>query len=427
MEKRHETLTEEEIRGYTEILKQELKAALGCTEPISIAYGAAYARKLLGDMPEACEIFCSGNIIKNVKAVTVPGTGGLKGIETAVLAGAISNKPELGMEVLSGMTEKDREELRHLLNSNMVKVRALDTDHALHFILKMRAGEENVSLEIIDSHMQIGEVTKNGIRYKEADKKENQINEEKIKLSLKKILVYAQEVDLEDIRIPLERQISCNMAIAREGLKNSWGAGVGRVLSKRGMDIYTHMCAAAAAGSDARMNGCPLPVVINSGSGNQGLTVSVPVVLYAQYCSYNKDRLLRALCVSNLTAIHQKERIGKLSAFCGATSAAAGAACGVAYLDGAEFSVIEQTLVNAVTNVGGMVCDGAKSSCAAKISTALYSALLGYELAKQEKGFRPGEGIVGKTAEATIANIGRMAAQGMKSTDKEILQIMLEE
>lgn len=427
MEKRHETLTEDEIRGYTEILKQELKAALGCTEPISIAYGAAYARKLLGHMPETCEIFCSGNIIKNVKAVTVPGTGGLKGIETAVLAGAICNRPELGMEVLSGMTEENREELRHLLDSGMVKVRILDTEHPLHFILKMQEGEENVSLEIIDSHMQIGKVTKNGKRYKGADKEDVQADTQKADLSLKKILVYAQEVDLEDIRIPLEKQISCNMAIAREGLKNYWGAGVGQVLSKRGTDIYTHMCAAAAAGSDARMNGCPLPVVINSGSGNQGLTVSVPVVLYAQYCSYTKDRLLRALCVSNLTAIHQKERIGKLSAFCGATSAAAGAVCGVAYLDGAGLSMIEQTLVNAVANVGGMVCDGAKSSCAAKISTALYSALLGYELAKQEKGFCPGEGIVGKTAEETIANIGRMAAEGMRSTDKEILQIMLEE
>lgn len=425
---KRDTLTEQEMKAYTAVLKEELKPALGCTEPISIAYGAAYARTLLGRMPDACEILCSGNIIKNVKAVTVPETGGLKGIEAAVLAGAICQKAELGMEVLSVMTEEKRQKLRQLLQQNIVKTGILDTTYPLHFILTMKAGDDSVSIEIIDSHMNLGEVWKNKQRCLKQEEgiRQGSKNKEEI-FSIRKIYYYACHVDLEEVSELLRRQVSCNMAIAREGMKHSWGASVGPVLLQRDGDIYGRICAAAAAGSDARMNGCPLPVVINSGSGNQGLTVSVPVVMYARYRDYPEDRMLRALCISNLISIYQKRSIGKLSAFCGAVSAAAGAACGIAFVDQCEPEVMERTLVNTVAAVGGMVCDGAKSSCAAKIAAALFSALLGYDMAKQGRVFQPGEGIVGRNADKTVENIGRMAARGMRSTDGEILKIMLGE
>lgn len=426
--KKCDTLTEREMEAYTAVLKEELKPALGCTEPISIAYGAAYARTLLGKMPDTCEILCSGNIIKNVKAVTVPETGGLKGIEAAVLAGALCQNAELGMEVLSAMTEEKRQKLIQLLQQNIVKTGILDTAHPLHFILTMKAGDDSVSLEIIDSHMNLGEVWKNKKRCRRLEEKIQQDSKEgEEHFSIRKIFCYACQADLEEVSELLRRQVSCNMAIAREGMKHAWGASVGPVLLQRDDDIYSRICAATAAGSDARMNGCPLPVVINSGSGNQGLTVSVPVVLYARYRNCPEELMLRALCVSNLIAIYQKRSIGKLSAFCGAVSAAAGAVCGIAFVDGCEPEILERTLVNTVASVGGMVCDGAKSSCAAKIAAALFSALLGYDMAKQGRTFLPGEGIVGGNADRTVENIGRMAACGMKGTDREILEIMLGE
>lgn len=425
---KRDTLTEQEMKAYTAVLKEELKPALGCTEPISIAYGAAYARTILGKMPDACEILCSGNIIKNVKAVTVPETGGLKGIEAAVLAGALCQKAELGMEVLSVMTEEKRQRLRQLLRQNIVKTGILDTSHPLHFLLTMKAGDDSVSLEIIDSHMNLGEVWKNKkrCRRQEEEIRQSSKNKEEI-FSIQKIHYYACHMDLEEVSELLRRQVSCNMAIAREGMKHSWGASVGSVLLQRDSDIYGRICSAAAAGSDARMNGCPLPVVINSGSGNQGITVSVPVALYARYRDCTEELMLRALCISNLISIYQKRSIGKLSAFCGAVSAAAGAACGIAFVDQCEPEIMERTLVNTVAAVGGMVCDGAKSSCAAKIAAALFSAFLGYDMAKQGRVFQPGEGIVGGNADETVENIGRMAACGMKSTDGEILKIMLGE
>ena len=424
----NETLPKEIENCFTEILRDELKAALGCTEPISIAFCAAYARVLLGSMPEICEIACSGNIIKNVKAVTVPETAGMKGIEPAVLAGIVCGRPELEMEVLSCMTAEKREELKRLLEKNMVRVSVLDTNHPLHFILTLKTEMDSVSVEIIDSHMRLGEVWKNGKRHHDSKEKMTEhIKKTEAQFSVKNILSYAEHIELEEVSALLERQVSCNISIAREGLKHDWGAGVGQTIMERGQDIYSRLCAVTAAGSDARMNGCPMPVVINSGSGNQGLTVSVPVALYAQYRNCSDEMLHRALCVANLVAVYQKACIGKLSAFCGAVSAAAGAVCGIAFLDGARDGVIEQTLINTVASVGGMVCDGAKSSCASKISIALYSAFLGYELARKEKGFRSGEGIVGEDVEKTISNIGRMASQGMKSTDKEILKIMLGE
>lgn len=415
-------------KAYTSILKEELLPALGCTEPIALAYGAAYARRLLGKTPTAYRVQCSGNIIKNTKAVTVPQTEGMKGIQAAVLSGAIGGDPDRKLEVLTSVTHGDLEEVRKALAAGIVTVEPLDTPHTLHIIVRVEADGDYASVEIIDTHTGLGNIEKNGeLLHKRQEGGESAAHTDRSILSVEGILDYAASVDLEEVRELLERQISCNSAISEEGLTHTWGAGVGKTLLEySGSDIRTQLKAAAAAGSDARMNGCTLPVIINSGSGNQGITVSMPVILYAKHIGASQEKLLRALCVSNLMAIHQKTGIGRLSAFCGAVSAATGAACGIAWLDGAEYDVIAQTITNSLGNVGGMVCDGAKSSCAAKIASALESALLGYEMAKEQRGFMDGEGIVKSNVEETISSVGRMAAVGMHSTDQEILHIMVD-
>lgn len=412
--------------AYTQILRTELKMALGCTEPIAIAYCAAYTTQLLGRCADRFVIHCSGNIIKNVKAVTVPQTGGMTGIEAAVLIGAIGGDASLGMQVLTPITQAHRERLRTMMARNCVQIELLDTEHTLHIVIEAYAGEDAVSVEIIDSHTQLGTVQKNGRILHQIERAVYEDNRRQYELlTVERILQYADTVELSSVSDVLEQQIQCNLAIAREGMEHAWGASVGQTLQERDGALYTQLCAMAAAGSDARMNGCAMPVVINSGSGNQGMTVSIPVALFAQAKGHGHDKLLRALCVANLIAIHQKTNIGKLSAFCGAVSAAAGAACGIAYLEDADLEVISQTLVNCVATIGGMVCDGAKSSCAGKIAAALNSALLGYDMAKRQKGFHQGEGIVQENVEKTIQSLGRMAACGMRSTDIEILNIMI--
>lgn len=417
---------EERNQMYTAVLREELQMALGCTEPIAIAYGAACTTELLGRRADHFVAHCSGNIIKNVKAVTVPQTGGKSGIEAAVLIGAIGGKSSLGMEVLSDVTDADREELDRLLKENIVQVKLLDSKHVLHIIIEAQAGNDCVSVEIVDGHTQLGTVTKNGkVLHKLEQAAVEDSHKQHDALSVEDILDYADHVDLKDVADVLERQVKCNLAISEEGLKNLWGAGVGQSLENRNADLYLRLCAAAAAGSDARMNGCAMPVVINSGSGNQGMTIAIPVALYAQEKGYSHEKMLRGLCVANLIAVHQKSCIGKLSAFCGAVSAAAGAACGIAYMDGEGIDVISQTLVNCIASVGGMVCDGAKSSCAGKIATALSAALMGYDMAKLRRGYLNGEGIVKEDVEKTIASVGRMAAKGMRQTDTEILNIMI--
>lgn len=419
---------EEKIKKvYTAILKDELKVALGCTEPIAISYCAAYAKKLLGKMPEDCKIYCSGNIIKNVKAVTVPGTDGLKGIEAATLAGLVGGDEENKLEVLTNISDSQRDEIKSLMGSGLVHINFLESEHPLHIIIELKAGNDTVSVEVIDSHTELGNVKKNSqVLHKRNNsiKKQAEINYGL--LNIKSIMEYADSVNLDDVEDILKDQIEKNYSIAQEGLKNNWGAAVGRTLiNSESKGIQTMAKAMAAAGSDARMNGCLMPVVINSGSGNQGLTVSLPVIVYAKANGVSEEILLRALCVSNLVAIHQKAYIGKLSAFCGAVCAATGAVTGIAYLQGASYEVIDQTIVNSIANAGGMVCDGAKSSCAGKIATALESAFLGYELAKCGHGFYNGEGIVKESVEKTIESVGRMARKGMRSTDTEILKIML--
>lgn len=420
-------MEEKKQQAYTAILKEELKTAMGCTEPIAIAYCAAYAKKLLGEMPESCEIYCSGNIIKNVKAVTVPQTGGLKGIEAAVLAGLVGGDADRQLEVLTTVSDTDREEIGKLMGTGLVQIKILDSEHLLHIIVNLKAGNSTVSVEIIDSHTQLGNVIKNGQMLHSREtliKGQAKLNYDL--LNVKDIIDYANSVSLQDISVILKNQIEKNYNIAQEGLNNEWGAAVGKtILGSEKNGIRTIAKAMAAAGSDARMNGCSLPVVINSGSGNQGLTVSLPVIVYAKECNIDTDTLMRALCVSNLVAIHLKAPIGKLSAFCGVVCAASGAISGIAYLQGASRKVIEQTITNTISNVGGMVCDGAKSSCAGKIATALECAFLGYELAKHDHGFHSGEGIVKENVEKTIASVGYMAREGMHETDKEILKIMV--
>ncbi|MGI6402745.1 MAG: serine dehydratase subunit alpha family protein [Oscillospiraceae bacterium] len=422
LEKRKEAL-------YTAILHQELKVAMGCTEPIAIAYCAAYARKVLGAQPVRYVAHCSGNIIKNAKAVTVPQTGGLKGIEAAVLAGSIGGDPSLELEVLTTVTPEHQEEIRRQLAANAVELALLDTPHSLHIVVECYAQDgSSASAEIVDTHTNIGQVKKNGevIRQRrEATAQETSSGREE--LNVRDILIYADTVDLDDVRDVLERQIELNMEISREGLTNTWGTSVGKTLLEQCADDRCRLRAIAAAGSDARMNGCALPVVINSGSGNQGMTVSIPVIEYARMIGAEHDKLLRALCVSNLCAIHQKTGIGRLSAYCGAVSAATGSAAGIAYLDGQDYNCIAQTIINSLGNISGMICDGAKSSCAAKIASALESALLGYDMAKAGRGFQDGEGIVKGDVEETIKNVGRMASKGMHCTDLEVLRIMIDQ
>ena len=426
MEVRIMLLAKETMDAYSEILNAELKDAMGCTEPIAIAFCAAYAVTLLGRRAERYVISCSGNIIKNVKAVTVPETGGRRGIEVAVLAGAVSGRADLELQVLSVLTDEDRAEIGRMLKKKLVTVRHIDSPHALHIILDCYAGKESVSVEIVDTHTGLGRITKNGeiISAVSADSHIKKLHAYEL-LNVKDILIYARTTELEPVRAALERQIEHNTAISVEGLSREWGMCVGKTLLTKPTTLPIRIKAVAAAGSDARMNGCPLPVVIVCGSGNQGIAASVPVIEYAKRIEATHNELLRALCVSNLCAIHQKTGIGSLSAYCGAVCAATGSVAAIAFLDGCNYQCISDTIINSLANVSGMICDGAKSSCAAKISSALEGAFLGYELAKRGRRFRDGEGIVDEDVEQTIKNIGRMASHGMKAIDDEILDIMI--
>ncbi|MBR2577391.1 MAG: serine dehydratase subunit alpha family protein, partial [Erysipelotrichaceae bacterium] len=326
------------------------------------------------------------------------------------------------------VTDDDRKKIREHLDDGMVKVEALDSTQALHIIAELRKGDEYAIVEVIDTHTNFGHIELNGkILNERKEEEQKKLLDHEVELTLKNIVDFANEVDLDDVRDVLERQINYNGRISNEGLENNWGACVGKTLMACNDSLYTRMKAGAAAGSDARMNGCLLPVVINSGSGNQGITVSVPLIIYAKEKGYSHEELLRALCMANLTALHIKGGIGRLSAFCGALCAATAAAAGVAYLDKADYEVIAQTIVNSLADVGGMVCDGAKSSCAAKIASSLDCSLMSYEMAKKNHGFRDGEGIVKADVEKTISSVGRMARKGMRSTDREILSIMLEQ
>ena len=413
---------------YLEILKEELVPALGCTEPIAIAYAAAKAREVLGKMPESITVGCSGNIIKNVKAVIVPTTGDLKGIETSAILGAVGGNPDKELEVLVDVTDEDLRLTRKLLKEKICHVELLEGVSNLQIIVELKAGEDTALAEIAFSHTNIVRLEKNGeVLFRKEKKAENAATTDRSLLNLKDIYEFAQTVKIEEIQALIDRQLAYNMSIAREGLTKKYGANVGATILKYyGDDVRNRARALPAAGSDARMNGCVLPVMINSGSGNQGMTVSLPVAVFADYLYADKEKEYRALVLSNLAAIYQKNELGKLSAYCGAVSAAAGAGAGIAYLHGADFDTIAETMTNTLANVSGIVCDGAKASCAAKIASSVDAAIMAYYMAAEHRGFRNGEGLVKEDVEATIRSFGRMGREGMRSTDVEILKIMLE-
>ena len=412
--------------NYITILKGELITAMGCTEPIAISFTAAKAREVLGQMPERMVIRCSGNIIKNVKGVVVPNSGGQKGVEVAAILGVVAGKSELELEVISQVKQEEIDQTKTLYSQGICSCELEEGEENLFIRAELAAGLETAAVEVRTKHNHIARIEKNGqVIFEQPDLSIGESGD-KSKLNIEDILDFANEVKLDDVREIISRQIKYNSAISAEGLTNKWGAQVGQTFLKFGSnDVRIRARAAAAAGSDARMNGCALPVVINSGSGNQGITCTMPVVVYAEEMGVDEDTLYRALILTNLLSLHQKRYIGNLSAYCGAVSAGAAAACGIAYLNGADYDVIGKTLINSLGNVGGIICDGAKASCAAKISSAVDAGIMGYEMAKRDLFFPFGEGLVEQDYEQTIRNIGRMGYYGMKSTDVEILNIMI--
>lgn len=412
--------------SYVEILKRELLPALGCTEPIALAYASAKAVELLEAFPERMEALCSGNIIKNVKGVKVPCSGGLKGVEAAVILGAVGGDASRELEVLESVREEDRARTNALLKEHFCTCLLKEGVPNLFIEIRAYRGADSSVVRIEQKHTSITYMARNGrtLFEKETSRQEHQAD--KSLLSLQDIVTFAREVDLADVREYLERQIQYNMAISEEGLQHEWGAGVGRmVLEEFGHDTRWKAIARAAAGSDARMSGCSLPVIIISGSGNQGMTCSLPVIEYARSTGKSQEELLRALCVSNLTAQDQKRYIGPLSAYCGAVCAAAGAGAGITFLCGGTAGQIENTVVNTIVNAGGITCDGAKPSCAAKIFSSLQAAFLGHSLAMRGFRFEAGEGLAMDTAEDTVKAIGYMGREGMRQTDIEILNLMI--
>lgn len=417
--------------NYTQILKSELVEALGCTEPIAIAYATAKAKAVLGKEPTRMEVGCSGNIVKNVKGVVVPNTGGLIGIDAAAIAGVIGGNADKELQVLESVKPEQYSTIKELTQGDFCKVYHLQGVENLYIDAKVFAGNESAQVVIEDAHTNIVKVAKNEEILFENKNQEHCASEDegdKALLNVKDIIEYAETVDLSVLRGLLENQIKVNTAIAEEGIKNNYGVNVGKTLLENygDEDVRVKAKAMAAAGSDARMSGCSMPVVINSGSGNQGITVSLPVIVYARELKVSEEKLLKALIISNLVSIHQKAQIGKLSAYCGAVSAAAGSGAGITYLNGGGYEDISRTIINTIANVGGMVCDGAKPSCAAKISSAVDAAILGYQLSTQGKAFKNGEGLVKNDVEETIKSIGRMGKEGMKGTDTEIIEIMLD-
>ena len=412
--------------SYVEILKREPVPALGCTEPIALAYASAKAVELLEAFPERMEALCSGNIIKNVKGVKVPCSGGLKGVEAAVILGAVGGDASRELEVLESVREEDRARTNALLKEHFCTCLLKEGVPNLFIEIRAYRGADSSVVRIEQKHTSITYMARNGrtLFEKETSRQEHQAD--KSLLSLQDIVTFAREVDLADVREYLERQIQYNMAISEEGLQHEWGAGVGRmVLEEFGHDTRWKAIARAAAGSDARMSGCSLPVIIISGSGNQGMTCSLPVIEYARSTGKSQEELLRALCVSNLTAQDQKRYIGPLSAYCGAVCAAAGAGAGITFLCGGTAGQIENTVVNTIVNAGGITCDGAKPSCAAKIFSSLQAAFLGHSLAMRGFRFEAGEGLAMDTAEDTVKAIGYMGREGMRQTDIEILNLMI--
>ena len=413
---------------YVQVLREELLPAMGCTEPIAIAYAAAKAREVLGALPERLLVEVSGNIIKNVKSVVVPHTGGLRGIGAAAAAGAVAGDAQAELEVLSRVDAAQIAAMADYLQKARIEVRHADTGHIFDIQVTACAGERSAAVRIVDYHTNIVRIQRDGETLLEREIcRSAESPTDRSFMTVEGIVDFAESLDVEDLRETLERQIRYNMAIAEEGLRHSYGANIGKTLLRGHEDCLEYKLRAyAAAASDARMNGCEMPVVINSGSGNQGITTSVPVIVYARETGKSREELLRALTVANLVTIHLKTGIGRLSAYCGAVSAGCGAAAGIAWLQGGRFHKIAHVIVNAVAVTSGIVCDGAKASCAAKIASAVDAGLLALSMYRDGNQFYGGDGIVKKGVENTIANVGRLARFGMEQTDREIIALMME-
>ena len=417
-------------KAYLDVLLEELMPAMGCTEPIAIAYAAAMARKVLEATPERLCIEASDNIIKNVKSVVVPNTGNLKGIEAAAVAGVVAGNADKVLQVISEVSDDERAQISAFLETKNIEVKPSDTGNVFDIMVRVFNGDSCAAVQISHYHTNIVKIIKNKetvFHTQHCDDLNAAVKTDRTFMTVEDILKFADTVELSEVEEILQKQLDLNSAIAREGIKGNWGANVGSVLlSAWGNDIKVRAKAFAAAGSDARMSGCELPVIIVSGSGNQGLTTSVPVIEYAKELNVDKARLFRALIVSNLVTIHQKTGIGRLSAYCGAVSAGVGAGAGIAYLKGGGFKEVAHTIVNALAIVSGIICDGAKPSCAGKIASAVEAGILGYHMYENGQQFYGGDGIIQKGVENTIRNVGRLGREGMKETDKEIIRIMLE-
>ncbi len=422
--------TSADYSNYTAVLKEEMLSATGCTEPISLAYAAAKAAQVLGTVPQTVQVHASSNIIKNVKSVVVPGTGGERGIAAAVAAGLIAGNADLLLDVISTVDDAQKQAIHDYLEKNCIHVHNLTSEHVFDLLLELYHKEDVVRLRISYHHTNIVWIEKNGIRLFELapENMEQQTLTCRDFMSVRGILDFANTVELADIAPEIERQIQQNMAIAKEGMRGEYGAQIGKVWrSTYGEHVLQEAVAMAAAGSDARMDGCEMPVVILSGSGNQGMATSIPVMVYALHFKKSHEELMRALVLANLLTIHQKNGIGRLSAYCGAVSAGCAAGAGIAYLLGGGYDMIAHTLVNSLSVVSGIVCDGAKASCAAKIALSVQAGLMGYTLACHHLQFRSGDGLVFGDVETTLQNIGRLGKQGMRETDKEIIRMMLGE
>ena len=413
--------------SFEKILFEELVPAMGCTEPIALAYGTAYAVSLLGALPAKIDVCVSGNLVKNAKSVTVPNTDGLSGIEAAVAAGAVSGKPEAKLEVLAALDDKDRESIRKYLSENRVSVTLADTELSFDFTVRASAGAHTAVVRIINAHTNVvyAELDGNVLLDASTDGEECDGMSDHGFLSVEGIVEYVNDADIDSVRQIIERQIEYNTAISDEGLKNPWGASIGSTLLSYANAPVTKAKARASAASDARMNGCPMPVIILSGSGNQGITACLPVVSYAEDIGADREKLIRAVLLSDLITLHLKSSIGRLSAFCGAVCAGVGAGAGICYLEGGGFNEIAHTVVNAIAISSGIICDGAKSSCSGKIALAVEAGILGWQMYKNGKQFHGGEGIITKGVENTIKNMGLLGNEGMKETDRMIMEIML--
>ena len=413
---------------YINILREELRPAMGCTEPIALAYAAAKARQVLGRVPEKIRLFVSGNIIKNVKSVVVPNTGGLHGMAAAVCAGIVAGDADRELQVISDVPREKHAEIKAYMDSVDLEIQPAYSDLVFDIDLFLHSGEDRVRLRIANHHTNIVMIRKNEeilLELPVTESSEDHLTDKSC-LTIADIVDFADALDVEDIRDCVGRQIACNMEIAREGIQNNWGANIGSVILRRqGNCLEKKACAYAAAGSDARMSGCEKPVMIVSGSGNQGITASVPVAVFAQELGKSEEELLRAVALSDLVTIHQKAGIGRLSAYCGAISAGCGAGAGIAYLQGGKLHAIAHTVVNAIAILSGTICDGAKPSCAAKIAAAVDAGILGYHMYLENQQFYGGDGIITKGVDNTVYNVGRLAREGMRETDRTILEIML--